>query len=79
MLLSSSANANENGNSNVMSDMLAKQLSQSMEASLKAMNDPKLIKANAKYIRNLYLALVDEGFTKDQAIQLVSAILSSKK
>jgi hypothetical protein len=43
------------------------------------MNDPKLIKANAKYIRSLYNALVDEGFTKEQALKLVSASLSSKK
>ena len=68
-----------NANDNVMSEVLAKQLSQSMEVSLKAMNDPKLIKAKAKYIRSLYDALIEEGFTKEQAIQLVSAILSSKK
>ncbi len=66
-------------NSETMTDMLANQLSLQLEASFKVMNDPKLIKANAKYIRSLYDALVEEGFTKEQAIQLVSAELSSKK
>jgi len=68
-----------NANNNSMSENMAKQLSQQLEASLKVMNDPKLIKANAKYIRSLYSALIEEGFTKEQAMQLVSATLSGKK
>ncbi len=46
---------------------------------MKVMNNPKLIKANAKYIKSLYEALVEEGFTKEQALQLVAATLASKK
>ena len=60
-------------------DRLAKQLTQQLEASLKVMNEPKLIKANAKYIRSLYNALVEEGFSKEQSIRIVSATLSGKK
>ena len=58
-----------------MTEMLTKQL----KASLAVMNDPEIIKANAKYIRNLYDALIAEGFSKEQALQLVSASISSKK
>ena len=60
-------------------DQMAQQLSKQLEVSMKVMNDPKLIKANAKYIKSLYDALVDEGFTKEQALQLVAATLASKK
>lgn len=60
-------------------EQMAKQLSKQLETSMKVMNDPKLIKANAKYIKSLYEALVEEGFTKEQALQLVAATLASKK
>ena len=60
-------------------DQMAQQLSKQLEVSMKVMNDPKLIKANAKYIKSLYDALVEEGFTKEQALQLVAATLASKK
>jgi len=60
-------------------DQMAQQLSKQLEVSMKVMNDPKLIKANAKYIKSLYDALVEEGFTKEQALKLVAATLASKK
>lgn len=46
---------------------------------MKVMNDPKIIKANAKYIKSSYDALIAEGFTKEQALQLVAASLARKK
>ena len=66
-------------NNQAISENMVRQLSQQLEVSMKVMNDPKLIKANAKYIRSLYNALIEEGFNKEQAMQLVSASLSSKK
>jgi hypothetical protein len=50
----------------------AEVLSKQLHAALEIMNDPDLIKANAKYMKNLYDALIDEGFSKEQALKLVS-------
>mgnify|MGYP000067764444 CR=1 FL=1 len=65
-------------NNDAQYEQMALQLSKQLETSMKVMSNPKLIKANAKYIKNLYDALVEEGFTKEQAIQLVAATLTSK-
>ena len=54
-------------------DNMAKQLSLQLQASMKVMNDPKLIKSSAKYAKNLYDAFLAEGFTKEQSMQLVIA------
>ncbi|MCH2056322.1 MAG: hypothetical protein MK214_06860 [Thalassotalea sp.] len=67
------------GSSFANNDAQHEQMAQQLETSMKVMNDPKLIKANAKYIKNLYDALVEEGFTKEQALKLVAATLASKK
>lgn len=53
---------------NLDTEVLSKQL----HAALEIMNDPELIKANARYMKNLYDALIDEGFSKEQALKLVS-------
>ena len=45
------------------------------KGSLKAMNDPELIKAQAKYAKNLYDAFIAEGFSKEQALELVKVQL----
>ena len=60
-------------------DKMAQMLSKQLHASLKVMNDPELIKENANYIKNLYDALIEEGFNKEQALKLVAATLASKK
>lgn len=60
-------------------DNMAKQLSLQLQASMKVMNDPKLIKSSAKYAKNLYDAFLAEGFTKEQSMQLVIASMASKK
>lgn len=71
--------ANQFNKPNAAYDQLAEQLAKQLQASMKVMNDPKIIKANAKYIKSLYDALIAEGFTKEQALQLVAASLTSKK
>jgi hypothetical protein len=60
-------------------EYFAKALSSQLKASLEVMSDPEIIKANAKYIKTLYDALIAEGFTKEQSLKLVTASLSSKK
>lgn len=57
----------------------AKQLALQLKSSLDAVNDPAVVKASAKYIKNLYGALIAEGFTKEEALELVKASLSGKK
>jgi len=74
-LFSSAAFAGENAKY----DNMAKQLSLQLQASMKVMNDPKLIKSTAEYSRSLYNAFVAEGFSKEQSMQLVIASLASKK
>ena len=66
-------------NDDIKYENMANQLSKQLQVSMKVVSNPELIKSNAKYIRSLYDALIKEGFTKEQAIQLVSATLSSKK
>jgi hypothetical protein len=60
-------------------DNMAKQLSLQFQATMKVMNDPKLIKFSAKYAKNLYDAFLAEGFTKEQSMQLVIASIANKK
>jgi hypothetical protein len=74
-LFSSAAYADNNA----QYDNMAKQLSLQLQASMKVMNDPKLIKSSAKYAKNLYNAFIAEGFSKEQSLQLVIASLASKK
>lgn len=60
-------------------DPAAKQLVLQLKASLDAVNDPAVVKTNAKYAKNLYDAFIAEGFTKEEALELVKASLSGKK
>lgn len=64
---------------NFVYDSLSEKLSQELKASLKVMNDPDIIKANAKYIRGLYNALIEQGFSKEEALTLVAASLSGRQ
>ncbi len=59
-------------------DMLA-QFSYQLKSTVKVMNDPELIKAQAKYAKNLYEAFIAEGFSKEQALELVKVSIEGKK
>ncbi len=45
-----------------------------LTAAASAATDQKLIELQAKRIRLLFEALIKQGFTEDQAIQIVSGI-----
>lgn len=68
-----------NAGNNERSEKLANKLSEQLIVSMKVVGDPKLIQANAKYMKSLYDALVDEGFSEEQAITLVTASLTNRK
>ncbi|GAA0855217.1 hypothetical protein [Aliiglaciecola litoralis] len=64
---------------NFLYDSLSDKLSDQLKATLKVMNDPEIVAANAAYIKSLYDALIKQGFTKEEALTLVSASLSAQK
>ena len=41
------------------------------------MNNPEMLKANAIYTRNFYLALIDTGFTKTEEMEIVVASVAN--
>jgi hypothetical protein len=42
--------------------------------SLEIMSKPQVMEATAKLYRRLYQALLDQDFTRDQAIQIVAGV-----
>ena len=60
-------------------EQLSQKLYTQFNISMEVLNKPELIEANAKYIKSLYDALIKQGFTKSEALQLVSATLSNQK
>ena len=58
-----------------MKNLISMQKTQ-LEAMLEMMEDPKILKAQARYFKKLYDALIAEGFNKEQAIKIVSASAS---
>lgn len=49
-----------------------------LKAQLQALGDPELLETQAKYFRELYLSLKKQGFTEEQAMQIVVALASSR-
>ncbi|SEA12963.1 hypothetical protein [Microbulbifer marinus] len=49
-----------------------------LKAQLEALGNPELLEAQAKYFRELYLSLKKQGFTEEQAMQIVVALASSR-
>ena len=48
-----------------------------LKAQLEALSSPELLEAQSKYYRELYLSLKKQGFTDEQAMQLLVALASS--
>lgn len=78
LLLLSVFHAKADPTSSFLKDTLAEQLADQLSATLKVKNDPEMIEAHASYIRSLYQALIKQGFTKDEALTLVSATLAGE-
>ena len=60
-------------------DEMLVDFSYQLKSTVKVMNDPELIKAQAKYAKNLYEAFIAEGFSKEQALELVKVSIEGKK
>jgi hypothetical protein len=69
------ANAQQQKQLNFMNEQLSEQLfNQTI-----ALSEPKLVKAQAELLRKRYTALVQSGFSKGEALQLVIAMASQHK
>ena len=55
---------------------MTEQLSEQLLNQTVALSEPKLVKAQAELLRKHYDALVQSGFSKDEALQLVIAMAS---
>ena len=65
-------NAQEKRQLNFMSEQLAEQLLNKTTA----LSEPKLVTAQAQLFRKHYEALIQSGFSKDEALQIVIAMAS---
>ncbi|MGS2720224.1 hypothetical protein [Paraglaciecola aestuariivivens] len=60
-------------------NFLNAQLSEQLVNQTKVLSEPQLVKAQAELFRQYYLALIETGFDKDQALQIVVALASRDK
>lgn len=74
MFASGPLNAQQIGNP---LDFVNAQLAEQLKNQMRAMSDPELIKAQAAYHRKYYLALIDQGFTKEESLQIIIALASN--
>ncbi|MFQ3197934.1 MAG: ABC-type uncharacterized transport system ATPase subunit [Paraglaciecola sp.] len=58
-------------------DFLNSQLAEQLKNQMRALSDPELIKAQAAYHREFYLALIDQGFSKEDALKIIVAMAGS--
>ena len=58
-------------------DFVSEQLSVQMLNNLRALSSPELVKAQAEYFRLMYKALIDSGFSKEEALKIVIAMAQS--
>ncbi len=58
---------------------LSAQASYQLKSTIKVLNDPEIIKGQAKYAKSLYDAFLAEGFTKEQSLELVKVSIENKK
>ena len=71
----SGINAQEKKPLNFLSEQLAEQLLN----QITALSEPKLVKAQAELLRKHYEALIESGFSKSEALQIVIAMASQDK
>jgi hypothetical protein len=71
----SMVNAQESKPFNFMNEQLSEQLLNQTTV----LSDPRLVKAQAELLRRHYEALIESGFSKDEALQLVIAMASQDK
>lgn len=57
-------------------NFMNQQLSEQLLNHTIVLSDPKLVKAQAELLRKHYEALIQSGFSKDEALQLVIAMAS---
>lgn len=60
-------------------NFMNEQLSEQLFNQIMAQSEPKLVKAQAELLRKHYEALIQSGFSKDEALQIVIALTSSHK
>ena len=60
-------------------NFMNEQLSEQLLNQTTVLSDPRLIKAQAELLRKHYEALIESGFSKDEALQLVIAMASQDK
>ncbi|MEP0355008.1 hypothetical protein [Paraglaciecola sp.] len=65
--------------SNTSSNFMAAQLSEQILNQTIAFSNEKLVKAQANLLRKHYEALIEAGFNKSEAIQIIVAMASSDK
>lgn len=70
-----STHAQEKKQLNFMNEQLSEQLFNRTMAQ----SEPKLVTAQAELLRRHYEALIQSGFNKDEALQLVVALASQHK
>ncbi|MFT5676652.1 MAG: hypothetical protein ACI808_002598 [Paraglaciecola sp.] len=66
------------GNSNTL-DFLNSQQSEQLKNNTLALSDPALVKAQAQLYRKHYEALIEAGFSKDEALKIVIAMAQRDK
>ncbi|WP_340680257.1 hypothetical protein [Paraglaciecola sp.] len=59
-------------------DFVSEQLSVQLLNNVRALSSPELVKAQAEYFRLMYTALVDSGFSKEEALKIVIAMAENK-
>ena len=57
----------------VMGPMMAQMMSAMLQSMAKTLTEPQIAQNLATYTRNYYLALVDRGFTEEEALRIVTA------
>ncbi|MEP1446748.1 MAG: hypothetical protein ABJK37_11615 [Paraglaciecola sp.] len=60
-------------------NFMNQQLSAQLLNEVTALSDTKLVKAQAELLRKHYQALIESGFSKDEAMRLVIAMASQHK